>query len=86
MHVVALTLTVLVHFIGAGVLVWALLDGARSSWRDIWPRDDDGGGGPPRDEPPPRMPPPAFPEHYSLHCPAHGQGLSQLRPRSGLRP
>jgi hypothetical protein len=63
MHVAALVLTVLVHFIGAGVLVWALLDGARSSWRDIWPRDDDGRGG--GDEPAP-MPPPSFPGGYGV--------------------
>jgi hypothetical protein len=64
-HALALALTVLVHIIGAAVLVWALLDGAHSSWRDIWPRDDDGGGGPPRDEPPVVMPPPSFPDTYA---------------------
>jgi hypothetical protein len=62
MQVLALALTVLVHFIGAGVLVWALLDGARSSWRDIWPRDDDGRGG----DPPVPIPPPSFPGGYGV--------------------
>jgi hypothetical protein len=44
------------------VLVWALLDGAHSSWRDIWPRDDDGRGG----DPPPVMSPPPFPGGYGV--------------------
>ncbi|HEU4976885.1 MAG TPA: hypothetical protein VFT50_17480 [Baekduia sp.] len=43
-EVVALVITVVVHFIGAGVLVWALLDGD-FDWRELWPRDDDGRGG-----------------------------------------
>jgi hypothetical protein len=43
-HVVALGLTLLVHVIGAGVLIWALLDGEKIDWRSFWPRDDDGGG------------------------------------------
>jgi hypothetical protein len=41
-EVLALTLTVVVHVIGAGVLVWALLDGDGIDWRSFWPRDDDG--------------------------------------------
>jgi hypothetical protein len=62
MHALAIIITVLVHVIGAGVLIWALGDSARSSWRDLWPRDDDGGGG---GEPPVRMPPPSFPGAYA---------------------
>jgi hypothetical protein len=79
MHAVALTLTVLVHFLGAAVLVWALLDGARSSWRDIWPRDDDGRGGSPRDEPPVPMPPPSFRADYRTHQPQHGGDPERVR-------
>lgn len=45
----AIVLTLAVHVIAAGVLVWALVDHDRDdagSWRDWWPQD---GGGP---EPP----------------------------------
>ncbi len=66
MHAAALVLTVVVHFVGAGVLVWALFDGAWSSWRDIWPRDDDGRGG--GEEPPVPMPPPTFPGEYATRA------------------
>jgi hypothetical protein len=45
LEIVALSLTLIVHVIGAGVLVWALLDGEGIDWRSLWPRDDDGGGG-----------------------------------------
>jgi hypothetical protein len=52
----ALALTILVHIVGAGVLVWAMLDGdengRRPGWRDWWPRDD--GGEPPEAPEPPR--------------------------------
>jgi hypothetical protein len=43
-EVAALALTVLVHFIGLGALIYALLlgDEQRSDWRGWWPRDDDG--------------------------------------------
>jgi hypothetical protein len=55
-ELVAIAMTVLAHFVGAGVLVWALLDGEKLDWRGtLWPRDDDGGGPgfePPRDEGP----------------------------------
>jgi hypothetical protein len=49
-EVLALVLTVLVHLIGAGVLIWAMIDRDdpdRGSWRDWWPRDDRGDDGPP---------------------------------------
>jgi hypothetical protein len=57
LEVAAIVITVLAHFVGAGVLVWALLDGEQIDWRGtLWPRDDDGGGGgwpePPVDEGP----------------------------------
>jgi hypothetical protein len=52
-EVIALVITVLVHFLGAGVLIWGMLGEGeeRPNWRDFWPRDDDGGGGPPADPP-----------------------------------
>jgi hypothetical protein len=54
MELAALLLTFVVHVIGAGVLVWALIDhddADAGSWRDWWPRDDHGPEGPvaPRD-------------------------------------
>jgi hypothetical protein len=44
-EIAAIALTVVAHFVGAGVLIWALLDGESIDWRSLWPRDDDGGGG-----------------------------------------
>jgi hypothetical protein len=57
LEILAIGITVLAHFVGAGVLVWALLDGEKLDWRaTLWPRDDDGGGGggpePPADDGP----------------------------------
>lgn len=72
-EVAALTLTVLVHVLGAAVLIWNMLDGASFSLRDIWPRDEDDGGGGPSDEPllpldptGPVMRAPLLPERYAL--------------------
>jgi hypothetical protein len=46
LEIVAILGTLIVHFIGAGVLVYALVDGEQINWRStLWPRDDDGGGG-----------------------------------------
>lgn len=48
-EVAALVLTVVVHLIGAGALIWGMVDRDdpdRGSWRDWWPRDDRGDGGP----------------------------------------
>lgn len=42
MELLAIALTFVVHVIGAGVLVWALIDredADAGSWRDWWPRD-----------------------------------------------
>ncbi|MCW3039683.1 MAG: hypothetical protein JWM31_1588, partial [Solirubrobacterales bacterium] len=42
-EVLALVLTVLVHFVGAGALIWGMIDRDdpdRGSWRDWWPKDD----------------------------------------------
>jgi hypothetical protein len=53
LEVVAIGLTLLVHVLGAFVLVWALLDGEKIDWRaTLFPRDDDGGGGGGGFEPP----------------------------------
>jgi hypothetical protein len=45
MELLAILLTFVVHVIGAGVLVWALIDpddADAGSWRDWWPKDDRG--------------------------------------------
>jgi hypothetical protein len=53
LEVVAIALTVIVHFVGAVVLIWAILGDEEVDWRGIlWPGDDDGGGGGPGFEPP----------------------------------
>jgi hypothetical protein len=53
LEIVAIVMTVVVHFLGAAVLVMVLLDGDKIDWRDtLFPRDDDGGGGGPGFEPP----------------------------------
>lgn len=42
MEIVAILLTFFVHLIGAGVLIWALIDHDdpdAGSWRDWWPKD-----------------------------------------------
>ncbi|MCW2997528.1 MAG: hypothetical protein JWN65_1077 [Solirubrobacterales bacterium] len=47
-------LTIVVHIIGAGALIWGMIDQDdpdRGSWRDWWPRDDRGDGGPSEPEP-----------------------------------
>ena len=44
-EIIALVLTVIVHIIGAGALIWGMIDPDdpdRGSWRDWWPRDDRG--------------------------------------------
>jgi len=55
-ELVALTLTVLVHFVGLGALVYVLLQGENLDWRSWWPRDDDG------PEPPAPVGPPPLPD------------------------
>jgi hypothetical protein len=45
LEVVAILLTLIVHILGAIVLVLVLLDGETVEWRStLWPRDDDGPG------------------------------------------
>ena len=54
LEVVAILLTLVVHVLGAIVLVMVLLDGEKIDWRGtLWPRDDDGGPGPDFDPPAP---------------------------------
>jgi hypothetical protein len=53
LEVIAIALTLVVHFLGAIVLVWAIVGDEEVDWRGtLWPRDDDGGGGGPGFEPP----------------------------------
>jgi hypothetical protein len=53
LEVIAIALTVIVHFIGAIVLIWAIVGDEEIDWRGmLWPGDDDGGGGGPGFEPP----------------------------------
>jgi hypothetical protein len=53
LEVIAIALTVVVHFIGAIVLIWAIVGDEEINWRGmLWPGDDDGGGGGPGFEPP----------------------------------
>jgi hypothetical protein len=55
LEVIAIALTLVVHLLGAVVLVWAILGDEEVDWRrTLWPRDDDGGGGGPGFEPPHR--------------------------------
>lgn len=52
LEVIAIALTVIVHFIGAIVLIWAITRDEEVDWRGILRPDDDGGGGGPGFEPP----------------------------------
>jgi hypothetical protein len=53
LELIAIALTLVVHFLGAIVLIWAILGDEQIDWRGtLWPRDDDGGGGGPGFEPP----------------------------------
>ena len=46
LEVTAIVITVLAHIVGAGVLIWTLLDGEKPDWRRaLFPQDDDGDGG-----------------------------------------
>jgi hypothetical protein len=51
LEIAAIVLTLVAHVVGAGILIWNLLDGD-VDWRVLWPRDDDGrgGDGPPEPE------------------------------------
>ncbi len=55
-EVIALVVTIVVHIVGAGVLIWGMIDQEHpdggGGWRDWWPRDDRGDDGPPADPEP----------------------------------
>lgn len=88
----ALALTVLVHFVGLAALIWALVtdDEERPDWRRWWPGDDDGGDQPPLDpepDPPagglPRVGGPGLPSVVRLRAPGR---LADAHPRPPRRP
>ena len=56
-EVLAIVLTVAVHFVGAGLLIGLLFSGDDADWRSWWPRDDDGRG-PRGPQGPPELPMP----------------------------
>lgn len=92
-EIIALSLTFVVHVLGAAALVWAMLDDERG-WRalkDWWPRDE---GPPPPDEPaddpdgPPGLPgglplPSAAPASVRLREPGR---IGDAKPRPARRP
>lgn len=91
-EIIAIVLTLLVHVVGAGILIWALLDG-NVDWRELWPRDDDGRGDGP-DEPvgdgpdgggvlAPTPLPDAAPSPVRLREPGR---IGERYPRPGRRP
>jgi hypothetical protein len=93
-EIAALILTVAVHIIGAGVLIWAMLSGdehedGSSWWRGWWPRDDDGGSPEPEPSGPrgggARLPmlPDAEPAALRLREPSR---LADAHPRPARRP
>jgi len=93
-EVIALTLTAVVHLIGAVILVWAMFDGEdRPDWRSLWPGDDedDGGGGSRPIDPPAngpsdgglRLPDDAAPARIRLRNPGR---LADAHPRPPRRP
>lgn len=92
-EVAAIVLTVVVHVIGAVVLVWGMFDGEnKPDWRSLWPRDDDGGGGgggydplePEPDAPGgPALLPESAPARIRLRSPVR---LADAHPRPARRP
>lgn len=91
-EIIAITLTFLVHVLGAVALVWAMLDERGwSALKDWWPRDDppppdddprdddDGPGGRPVDLPLPS----AAPSPVRLREPGR---IGDAKPRPGRRP
>ena len=90
MEMTAIVLTFVVHVIGAGILVWALLDAddTRPSWRGRWPGEQrpDGPDAPPEPsgggiEAP--ILPDAVPSPVRLREPGR---LADAKPRPARRP
>ena len=80
LEVVALLLTVVVHILGAAILVSVLLDGEKIDWRStFFPRDDD--GGPPRWDPPEPDP---SPSGSDLPLPTSAPSRFRLRRKPAL--
>lgn len=92
-ELIAITLTFLVHVLGAAALIWAMLDDRGwSALKDWWPRDD---GPPPpdddpRDDPPggsgvrPELPlPVAAPSPVRLREPGR---IGDAKPKPSRRP
>jgi hypothetical protein len=91
-EIIAIGLTLLLHFVGAGVLVWGLLDGEKIDWRGaLWPRDEDGPGWDPPEPPEPPTPdrsgglplPVTAPSAVRLREPGR---ISDAKPAPGRRP
>jgi hypothetical protein len=83
-EVLAIVLTVAVHFVGAGLLIGLLFSGEDVDWRSWWPRDDDGRG-PRRPDGPPALPMPgATPAHARLR--EQGERIGGSYPRTERRP
>jgi hypothetical protein len=83
-EVLALVLTVAVHFVGAGLLIALLFSGEDADWRSWWPRDDDGRG-PRRPEGPPELPlSGAGPSRARLRD--QGERIATAYPRTERRP
>jgi hypothetical protein len=81
----ALSLTVLVHFIGLGALVFVLLNNDGIDWRSWWPNDDDGGG--PDDPPEPDSPRPPLPDATPARTRLREEGrLADAYPPAPRRP
>jgi hypothetical protein len=83
-EVLALTLTVAVHFVGAGLLIALLFSGEDADWRSWWPRDDDGRGPREPDSPPDLPMPGARPSRARLR--EEGERIASAYPRTERRP
>ncbi len=79
-EIIALTVVFVVHLVGGGLLVWALLDGEqRNGWRRRWGR-----GGEP-DPPPAPEPPPRGSSLERPPLPLTDSGPGRVRLREPLR-
>ena len=83
-EVLALALTVAVHFVGAGLLIALLFSGEDVDWRSWWPRDDDGRGPREPDRPPPLPMPGTRPSRARLRD--DGERIATAYARPGRRP